>query len=241
MTCLLVHSAVDFNLHIPANALMMAFIFGILANPGRNIDPDRAQVARLRRIDWLPRLALPALGIWIAAAGLPKLPGEWFCEKARVALRDGHTAAALDLARRGIEHEKKNPYLYFYLGQARQALGGNGPDAPVARSFRLAAAQAYGDALRLAPMDVNILVRQGETLTRLGDYDAADDIFRRVRYWDPRSAYAQTYYAFYLQARGLLPEAEAAYDRAAAFSPDAALPRNLADLERTRAAISPDQ
>ena len=85
----------------------MAFIFGILANPGRGIDPDRTQVARLRRIDWLPRLALPALGIWIAAAGLPKLPGEWFAEKARVALRDGHTAAALDLARRGIEYEQE--------------------------------------------------------------------------------------------------------------------------------------
>ena len=87
-------------------------------------------------------------------------------------------------------------------------------------------------------MDVNILVRQGETLTRLGDYDAADDIFRRVRHWDPHSAYAQTYYGFYLQARGLLPEAEAAYDRAAAFSPDSALPRDPAELERARAATS---
>ena len=241
VTCLLVHSGVDFNLHIPANTMVMAFIFGVLANPGRGIDPDRAQVARLRRIDWLPRLALPALGIWIAAAGLPTLPGEWDCEQARVALRDGHPAAALDLARRGIERESGNPYLYFFLGQARQALGGNGPDAPVARSFRLAAAQAYGDALRLAPMDVNILVRQGEMLTRLGDYDAADDVFRGVRHWDPHSAYAQTYYGFYLQARGLLPEAEAAYDRAAKFAPDSALPRNLADLERTRAATSPDQ
>ena len=219
----------------------MAFLFGVIANPGRGIDPDRAQVARLRRIDWLPRLALPALGIWIAAAGLPKLPGEWFSEKARVALRDGHPAAALDFARRGLEYEHTSPYLYFYLGQARQALGGNGPDEPVAHSFRLAAAQAYGDALRLAPMDVNILVRQGETLTRLGDYDSADDVFRRVRYWDPHSSYAQIYYGFYLQARGLLPEAEAAYDRAATFSPYSALPRNLADLERTRAATSPDQ
>ena len=31
--CLVVHSAVDFNLHIPANALLMAFVFGVLANP----------------------------------------------------------------------------------------------------------------------------------------------------------------------------------------------------------------
>ena len=29
-----VHSALDFNLHIPANALLLAFVFGLLANPG---------------------------------------------------------------------------------------------------------------------------------------------------------------------------------------------------------------
>src|SRR4029077_7340517 len=30
----IVHSALDFNLHIPANALLLAFVFGLLANPG---------------------------------------------------------------------------------------------------------------------------------------------------------------------------------------------------------------
>ena len=29
-----VHSALDFNLHIPANAILLAFVFGLLANPG---------------------------------------------------------------------------------------------------------------------------------------------------------------------------------------------------------------
>ncbi|EDY22298.1 hypothetical protein CfE428DRAFT_0423 [Chthoniobacter flavus Ellin428] len=37
-----VHSCVDFNLHIPANTLFVAFVFGMLANPGgeqRRFDP----------------------------------------------------------------------------------------------------------------------------------------------------------------------------------------------------------
>jgi hypothetical protein len=34
------------------------------------------------------KLALPAIGIWIAAAGLPTLPAEFFTEEARVAVKE---------------------------------------------------------------------------------------------------------------------------------------------------------
>lgn len=236
VTCFLVHSAVDFNLHIPANALLLAFVFGVLANPGRPLDPSGSPVARLRPIDFLPRLALPALGLWLAVAGLPKIPGEYFCERARIALRDGHNATVLVEATRGIEHEKENPTLYFYLGQARQNLAGNGPDEPIARSFRLAASEDYRAGLRLAPMDIYLLVHEGEMRTRLGDFEAAGEIFERVKRLDPNSGYADTYYGFYLQSRGLLPEAEAAYQQAAALYPNEAATHNLQELERTRAA-----
>ena len=236
LTCFLVHSMVDFNLHIPANALLFAFIFGILANPGRSLNPSGSGVVRWRRIDLLPRLALPALGLWLMVAGLPKIPGEYFCEKARIALRDGHSMSALDLASRGIAWDSQNPVLYYYLGQARQNLAGNGPDAPVARSFRLAASEAYREGLRLAPMDIYLLVHQGEMLTRLGDYDAADEIFQQVRRCDPNSGYADTYYGFYLQNRGMLPEAEAAYRQAALLYPNTTASRNLEELEHARSA-----
>ena len=236
VACLLVHSVVDFNLHIPANTLLLAFVFGVLANPGRRIDPAGDHVARLRSLDLLPRLALPALGVWIAVSGLPKLPGEYDSENARVALRDGHTVKALGFALHGLEHERANPMLYFYLGQARQNLAGNGPDTPTARSFRLAASEAYRAGLRLAPMDIYLLVHEGEILTRLGDFAGAEEIFRQVERDDPRSGYASTYYGFYLQNRGLLPEAEAAYRQAANSYPNETATRNLGEIERIRAA-----
>src|SRR5205085_9096902 len=40
----MVHSVVDFNLHIPANALLMAFVFGLLANPGIPSDEENSRV-----------------------------------------------------------------------------------------------------------------------------------------------------------------------------------------------------
>ena len=52
--------------------------------------------------------------------------------------------------------------------------------------------------------------------------------------WDPNSGYAATYYGFYLQSRGRLPEAEAAYRQAAASYPNDTAVRNLNEIERAR-------
>ena len=234
--CLLVHSAVDFNLHIPANALLMAFVFGVLANPGRGLPPEGQLPARFRRSDLLPRLALPALGVWILAVGLPKLPGAYYAEKARVALRDNRSAAALNFARQGLEHEHADPILYGYLGEARLNLAGNGPDTPFARSFREAAVEAYTQAIRLSPQDSYLLVRFGEAYTRLGEFDAAGKVFARALLWDPNSGFVLTYDGFYLQSCGKLDEAEAAYQRARTLSSFAAADTGIADIERFKAA-----
>ena len=237
VACLLVHSVVDFNLHIPANALLMAFVFGTLANPGRGLPPAGQQAARFRRSDLWPRLALPALGVWVLAAAMPRLPGAWYAEKARVALRDHRNAAALNFAREGLEHEQQDPLLYAYLGEARLNLAGNGPDGPRERSFREAAVQAYQAAVQLSPQDSFLLVRLGEAHTRLRDFDAADRIFQQALHWDPNSGYVLTFYGFYLQNRGDLDRAESVYRRALGLSPYAAADNGLGEIARLRAAV----
>ncbi len=168
VACLLVHSVVDFNLHIPANALLMAFVFGVLAQPGRGLPPVGQLAVRFQRSDLWPRLALPALGAWILVGVYLHLPGAYYAEKARVALRDKRSAAALNFARQGLETEGGDPILHGYLGEARLDLAGNGPDTPFARSFREAAAGSYREAVRLSPQDSFLLTRLGETYTRRG-------------------------------------------------------------------------
>ena len=210
MTCLLVHSSVDFNLHIPANALLLAFVFGVLANPGRSLDPGSTAVPPrgCGWTDWLPRLALPALGIWMAVAGLPRLPGEYYCEKARIALRDGHNAPCgeLDYARQGLRANTRNgiPSLYFYLGQARQSLAGNGPDSP--RGAVVPQGGGGGLPPGAAPRADGRLPRScmaGEMLTRLGDYRRPRKSFRTGCTGTRARGYADTYY-------GILPADHAA-------------------------------
>ena len=236
LACLLVHSVVDFNLHIPANALLMALVFGVLANPGRGLPPAGQQPTRFRRSDLWPRLALPALGVWILAVGMPRLPGAYFAEQARVALRDHHDAAALNFARQGLRFEHDDPMLYAYLGAARLNLAGNGPDTPFTRSFREAAVEAYQQAIQLSPQDSYLLVRLGEADTRLGNFDAAGEVFRQALYWDPNSGYVLTLYGFYLQSCGELAGAQTVYERARRLSDYAAADEGLNEIARLKAA-----
>ena len=243
VACLLAHSAVDFNLHIPVNCLVLAFVFGVLANPGRALDERGDQVARFHTADLVPRLALPALAVVVVVWGLPKLPGEYDAEQARVALRDHHNAAALDFARRGVEKERGNPYLFGYLGTARLNLGGTGPDTLIARSFREDAAQAFAQAVHLAPSDSDLLGRLGEAQARLNDFTGAEETFRQALLWDPNSSWVLTYEGFYLQQRGRYAEAGEAFKRAAALGGNTVAASNLAQIAQQgivpQAAIDP--
>ena len=242
VACIVVHSVVDFNLHIPANTLLMAFVFGQLANPGRALLGEE-QLARLRPVDLLPRLALPALSVWLLAEGMPKLPGEYFAEQARVALRDGHEVLAINFARQGVEDEPSNPLLYSELAEARlhiaehrEATGLARADDPIDESYRRDALDALRHALELAPDDSVVLMRLGETLTRLDDFDEAGRVFDRLLTWDPNSGIAQTYYGFYLQRAGRPVEAAAAYQRALSLDPNAAAGDGLRQIRREQAA-----
>jgi O-antigen ligase len=233
IAALVVHSVVDFNMHIAANAMLMAFIFGMIANPGKALAEDPRGSARVRGAwDFLPRLALPALGLWLLLEGMPKIPGEYYCEKARVALRDKHELLAEHEAELGIEWEKNNPFLYFYLGEARQTIAGSGPDNVVSRSFREASLEPYREGLRLYPEDSPLLLRYGEALTRLGDLEGAGKVFEQVLIWDPHSAVAETYYGFYLQCAGHTEEAKNAYHQALSWQDVPFARENLERLER---------
>src|ERR1700730_4423671 len=112
----IVHSVVDFNLHIPANVLLLAFVFGILANPGSQRQNDFS--AATGSLVWW-RLLLPVIGVIVVIQCIRLLPGEYFAERARKALRDKHAGTAIRFALRGLETEHTNPNLYDYLGSAQ--------------------------------------------------------------------------------------------------------------------------
>src|SRR5207245_2286400 len=110
----LVHSLLDFNLHLAANVLVAAMIFGLLATPGEG--PEAAPADK--EPGWPPflRLALPALGILLFVRVMPIAPAEFCAQQMRAILADWHRSVSAELnvrmeglARRGLASDPRNP------------------------------------------------------------------------------------------------------------------------------------
>ena len=179
-----IHSVVDFNLHIPANSMLMAFVFGMLANPGLETSQESGVAAKTSRVF---QFLIPALGVALLAFALPKIPGEYYAEKARVALREKNYLEATAAAKTGIEWEKKNPDLYYYLGESERSMGSQFPSPALARSFYLVASDAFKKGLELFPEDDRLLLIESWTLDALGQPDEAENYLKQALEWDPNS------------------------------------------------------
>lgn len=190
-----VHSTVDFNLHIPANVLLLAFVFGILANAGTRREGEPSAPAP-SIFAW--RLVLPVLGALVAIQCVRLLPGEYFAERARTAQRDNHPGAALLFAQRGLAGERNNPTLYQYLGNARSQQGDLTQDPDARASFYDAAISAFEKARALAPQDKTFVVMLAFTYDAAGRFAEGEWMFYEAMRLDPRSTYLKEVYKFHL-------------------------------------------
>ncbi len=230
-----IHSVFDFNLHIPANALVLAVVFGILASPGVETPFKSSQPFGASRY---LRLALPALGIWLALASLPTWPAERLAKRARAAFaaerfRDG-VQAALD----GLMSDQGNPYLFLYLGESLFGIAESVPDPAAAETPLKGAVQAYTKGLALFPQDRYLLLGMGWSLDALKRFDEADPYFKKIVAWEPNSAQIHAYYALHLHAAGKLDEAEAEYKNSMSVQYNEAARLGLERLARERAAAA---
>ena len=155
-----IHSAVDFNLHIPANALLLAFAFGVAAEPG---------ISQTSEVPQLPARRLPKLIIGLLAAILllqcgRLLPGEYYAERARTALRDEDPSSAIFFAHKALAWEQQNPNIFFYLGRASGALARRTDSADERAAYYNQALAAFDNARRLSPLDRTYAAGDGSHL-----------------------------------------------------------------------------
>jgi len=191
----LVHSFVDFNLHIPANALLMAFVFGILANSGvarETTDSNNPGSVFAWRIIFI------ATGIFLGVQCFRLLPAEYFAERARTAVRDNHPDEGISFATRGLQTEKQNPFLYQYLASAKLTRCDSAADTSAKNACYEDALKALQKARELAPADRTFLVPLALTYEGMGRYAEAEWIFDEARHWDPRSIYLDEVYKYHL-------------------------------------------
>ena len=180
-----VHSAVDYNMHIPGNALLVALVFGIIAAPG--LVHDHTQLTRVRRL--APKLAVGLLGAVLLMACVRLLPGEYFADRARVALWDEDAEGAVESGLKALEYERQNPKIYFYLGRALRASAAELMAPVEQRPFYEAAISAMAAAQRLAPLDATYALEQAILYDKLARFEDAERMFAIARARDPRAQY----------------------------------------------------
>lgn len=211
----IVHSIFDFNLHIPANAILMAFVFGVLANPGvemREASQFAWKLTGMRR--WL----LPAVGASIFVFAIPKLPGEFFAYQAADSLGKEEFVDAIDHGNRALSWEKHNPDLYYTLGEAKRSMAGQ-VEGDERKGWYLQASQDFARGLAIFPQDTRLLLIQGWTLDALGTFSESEKAYQTALRWDPNSAQVHAYYGAHLDLQGRLDEARVAYRRALKIDP----------------------
>jgi O-antigen ligase len=191
----IVHSFVDFNLHIPANVLLLALVFGILANAGIQRE-NRPVASKISLLMW--RLALPVIGLFLLIQCARLLPGEYFTERSRAALRDNHPTLSIFYALQGLKYEQSNPFLYQYLGSARMEQGDLMPSG-ARDSFYRAAIEAFEKGRALAPQEKAFAHGLGIIYDALGRFEEAEWMYGQANALDPKFLPARSLYEAHLQ------------------------------------------
>ncbi len=192
----LVHSVVDFNLHIPANVLLMAFVFGVLANDSiiRDREPTAAPLSQS-----LWRMLLPVLGVILLLQAVRLFPGEYYAERARAGVRDWRPGVGILNANAGLKYDPQNPDLHRHLGAARVQLGARARDPVVAASFRNAGIKAFEEARALAPREEIYAFELASALDEAGRFEEAESVFYDLFLLDPRSDSRRRSYDWHLE------------------------------------------
>ena len=235
LTALLAHSVTDFNLHIPANTLFVAFLFGILAHPTRTAakakDEDEAPVDGIPA--WL-RFAPATLSLMLIGSVIRLMPGEYFAERARVSLRDSGYAEAANEARTALEAEKKNPDIYFTLGEAQHYLALQAKTPEEIKTLQESAISSYLAGLRIFPDDLRLQLKLSRTLDLMGRYDEAEPVLEKAIAFDPNFGNVYAYYGLHFHLQRRFKRAERYYRKAQSISPDEISTQGLKDIDKDR-------
>ncbi len=191
-----VHSFFDFNLHIPANLLLLAFVFGILANNGVPEEPTaRSHSAILSSL-----LALCLISLFLGVQIVRLWPGEWYTEQTRIALRDQRLPASISAGLKALQFQKRNPEPFYYLGRARYLSADRQPPGPARSAFYAAAVTDYETARQIDPSDETYAIELGFLFDAMERFSEAEWLFDEARRLDPRSGALQRYYEEHLRS-----------------------------------------
>jgi len=198
VAAIMAHSVVDFNLHIPGNALLFAFLFGMLGSPGI----ERPEKLRITSPETLLRGALALGGIGLLAAIATLYPGERYTNQSRIALGADAFPECIRLAELAIAKDPLNSDIHFYQGEAYRAIAANMPGYALREHYFEQAIAAYRNGLKLFPENENLWIRLGQCLDATFQLDEAEEAYGNAIRNDPNLGILYAYYGAHLRLTG---------------------------------------
>lgn len=187
-------------------------------------------IDQIEKINAAVALSAPSAGI---GQPLPAAVGEshWAVEYQRQYL----LAEALSFAESGIYEERKNPDLYYYLGEAHHYFAVF-EETPVKRLLaHAAAADAYAEGLALFPHDVRLQLKLGRAYDNCGLYEKAGEVLVEAMRFDPNLGNTYASFGYHLWLQRKINRAEAYYRKALSLDSYNELARaGLNDAQRIR-------
>jgi tetratricopeptide (TPR) repeat protein len=237
VAAILAHSTIDFNLHIPANTIFVAFLFGILACPISDpaVVPENEYPSR----EWLRALA-PLTALPFITFAVMFVPGEYHGERSRLALRDRHFPAALELAEKSLALDNTNPDVFYYHGEAQHYLALESNDPAIRLRLHTNAANSFERGLKLFPQDLRLMLKIGRTLDNLGRFSEAEAHFERALRADPNFGNVYAYFGVHCHLQRRFKKAENLYMKAQELGEREVSAVGLADLVRDRKLAADD-
>jgi len=208
------HSVTDFNLHIPANAVLMAAVFGVLANPGFDSDVRRLRMPGLKT---LMTLLAAVAGGWLIVKGWRAWPAEMNYEEGMKELLASEDLQAVNHFK---EAERLDPNNYLNLTARGQAYAMLADETTIPRlriEWRRRAAEQFERARTVNPHFFIAPMLLAEQLSEIGGkegYEWADKRFREAIALAPSYRITHSKYGFHLLRAGRFDEAIEVLERA---------------------------
>jgi O-antigen ligase len=213
---LLIHSTVDFNLHIPANALMFFALIGLgLGRMNRDETGEHWSVISLvplgRWLGWALVLFSLGYGFLVGKSAV----GDILYEQAYAQALDIPTSESIQQVEEALRYDPGNAQALVFLGDLHRYRASRKDNLEDRASEGQLALEAYRRALQANPLDDTIEARMGMTFEAMMRYSEAFFCYKAAVTAQPYNGQFWYWLGNDYWDRGMTDKAQEAYERAA--------------------------
>ena len=216
MVAILVHSVVDFNMHIPANAILLITLMALVASHVRFATERYWISADVLIRSVLTLVLLPGIVV-LVATGSRRISEQRWLQRAEAA--EVFSANRLGCLKSAFEVEPRNPRTAFEIGESLRRLsteGGETYESFAGGNYRTLAEEAmvwYGKASALNPWHAASWAGHGWCLDWLKRHDESPPFFERALLTEPNSYWIMNFLGIHYVEVGNYAAARSVFER----------------------------